>query len=69
MPTCAIVSFRLGLTDGVSIVAAAWADALRSFGFDVVTVAGEGPVDRMVPGLAIGARAPTPPPGPSWTAP
>jgi glycosyltransferase involved in cell wall biosynthesis len=52
MPTCAIVSFRLGLTDGVSIVAAAWADALRSFGFDVVTVAGEGPVDRTVAGLA-----------------
>ncbi len=55
MPTCAIVSFRLGLTDGVSIVAATWADALASFGFDVVTVAGEGPVDRTVAGLAIGA--------------
>ena len=58
MPTCALVSFRLGLTDGVSVVAATWADALRSFGFDVVTVAGEGPVDRLVPGLAIGADAP-----------
>jgi len=57
MTTCAIVSFRLGLTDGVSIVAATWADALRSFGFDVVTVAGEGPVDRTIPGLAIGASA------------
>ena len=55
MPTCAIVSFRLGLTDGVSIVASSWADALRTFGFDVVTVAGEGPVDRLVPGLAIDA--------------
>ena len=55
MPTCALVSFRLGLTDGVSIVASSWADALASFGFDVVTVAGEGPVDRLVPGLAIGA--------------
>ena len=55
MPTCAIISFRLGLTDGVSIVADSWADALGSFGFDVVTVAGEGPVDRIVPGLAIDA--------------
>ena len=52
MPRCAIVSFRLGLSDGVSIVAASWARALRTFGFDVVTVAAEGPVDRVVPGLA-----------------
>lgn len=55
MPTCAIVSFRLGLTDGVSVVAATWATILADFGFEVVTVAGEGPVDRLVPGLAIGA--------------
>src|SRR4051812_30116830 len=55
MPTCALVSFRLGLTDGVSIVASSWADALEAFGFDVVSVAGEGPVDRLVPGIAIGA--------------
>lgn len=60
MTTCAIISFRLGLTDGVSIVASTWADALRSFGFDVVTVAGEGPVDRVVSGLAIDASAPPP---------
>ncbi len=46
MTTCAIVSFRLGLTDGVSIVADSWAEALDRLGFDVVTVAGEGPVDR-----------------------
>ena len=59
MTTCAIVSFRLGLTDGVSIIAAAWADALRDLGFDVVTVAGDGPVDRVVSGLA--ADAPTGP--------
>ena len=58
MPTCAFVSFRLGLTDGVSIVADGWARALQSFGFDVVTVAGEGPVDRRLPGLAIGATSP-----------
>ena len=33
MTTCAIVSFRLGLTDGVSIVADTWAEALEAFGF------------------------------------
>jgi len=58
--TCAIVSFRLGLTDGVSIVADSWADALRDIGFDVLTVAGEGPVDRTVSGLALGAADPPP---------
>ncbi len=54
MPTCAVLSFRLGGTDGVSVVADTWIDALRGLGFDVVTVAGEGSVDRMVPDLAIG---------------
>ena len=54
MPTCAVLSFRLGGTDGVSVVAATWIDALRDAGFEVVTVAGEGPVDRLVPDLAIG---------------
>ncbi len=52
------MSFRLGLTDGVSIVADAWRTALLDLGFDVVTVAGEGPVDRTVPGLALDAAAP-----------
>jgi len=61
MPTCTIVSFRLGLTDGVSIVASRWAQILRELGFEIVTVAGEGPVDRIVPGLAI--DAPEPPRG------
>jgi len=55
MPRCAIVSFRLGLSDGVSIVASSWARALTSFGFEVVTVAGEGPVDHCVPGLGLSA--------------
>ncbi len=58
MPTCTFVSFRLGLTDGVSIVAANWAQAMRGLGFDVITVAGEGPVDRLVPGLALDATVP-----------
>ena len=58
MTTCAFVSFRFGMTDGVSIVARRWMEIVASFGFDVVTVAGEGPVDRKVPGLAIDAPAP-----------
>ncbi len=49
----AIVSFRLGLSDGVSIVARLWQEMLSDIGFDMVTVAAEGPVDRMVPGLGI----------------
>jgi glycosyltransferase involved in cell wall biosynthesis len=60
VPRAAIVSFRLGLTDGVSIVAESWRTALGDLGFDVVTVAGEGPVDRTLAGLAIDAPdAPT----------
>ncbi len=58
MTTCAIVSFRLGLSDGVSIVARHWQTALEGLGYDVVTVAGEGPVDRLIPGLSIDATAP-----------
>ncbi len=59
-PTAAIVSFRLGGTDGVAIEAAKWEWALRRLGFDVVTVAGEGPVDHLLPGLAMGSREPPP---------
>ncbi len=55
MPVCAFVSFRLGMTDGVSIVTGHWQHAIESFGFDTITVAGEGPVDRTVPGLELGA--------------
>lgn len=54
MPTCALLSFRLGGTDGVSIVAETWCRVLTGIGFQVVTVAGEGPVDRTVADLAIG---------------
>ncbi len=52
------VSFRLGGVDGVSIEAAKWRAALESLDHDVVTIAGEGPVDRLLPGLAIGASEP-----------
>jgi glycosyltransferase involved in cell wall biosynthesis len=59
--TVALVSFRLGGPDGVSIEAAKWAGRLAALGFDVVTVAGAGAADRLLPGLAIGATAPPPP--------
>ena len=55
MTSAALVSFRLGRADGVSVVAKRWQEALTDLGFDVSTVAGDGPVDRLVPGLAIDA--------------
>ncbi|MCY3786735.1 MAG: glycosyltransferase [bacterium] len=58
MATVAIVSFRLGLSDGVSAVAGRWAAILERLGHEVVTVAGEGPVDRLVAGLRIDAAEP-----------
>jgi hypothetical protein len=55
-----LVSFRLGGTDGVAIEAAKWTAALRELGHEVRLVAGEGPVDVVVSGLAMGAAtAPT----------
>jgi hypothetical protein len=53
-PLAAVVSFRLGGPDGVSVEAAKWAWALGQLGFSVRTVAGAGPVDRLVAGLAVG---------------
>lgn len=61
MPAAALVSFRLGGPDGVSVVAGQWAWALRQLGWSVRTVAGSGTVDVHVPGLAWPAVAdPTP---------
>lgn len=60
-PVAAIVSFRLGGSDGVAVEAAKWAGALAILGFDIRTVAGEGPVDRLLPGLAIAAPEPPSP--------
>lgn len=54
----AIVSFRLGGPDGVSVEAAKWQWALGELGFDVRTVAGEGCADVLLPGLAIDAAEP-----------
>jgi mannosylglucosylglycerate synthase len=53
----AIVSYRLGGTDGVSIEAAKWREALRALGHDVVEVAGAGPVDVLVEGLRLDAAS------------
>ena len=55
MTSAALVSFRLGRADGVSVVAERWREALVDLGFEVSTVAGDGTVDRLVPGLAIDA--------------
>ena len=59
MASIAVVSFRLGGDDGVSIEAAKWIAALRLLGHRITTVAGSGPVDVLLPGLGI--DAPTPP--------
>jgi glycosyltransferase involved in cell wall biosynthesis len=58
MASVAFVSFRLGTTDGVSVVARNWQRAFEQLGYDVHTVAGDGPVDRTVPGLALDATHP-----------
>jgi glycosyltransferase involved in cell wall biosynthesis len=45
----------------VAVEAAKWAESLGALGFATYTVAGGGPVDVTIPGLAIGAtEAPTP---------
>ena len=53
-----MVSFRLGGEDGVAIEAAKWAGALGLLGWTVRTVAGAGPVDTVLPGLAMDAPEP-----------
>jgi len=58
IPTAALLSFRLGGSDGVAIEAAKWEGALSTLGFTTFTVAGDGPADRVLPGLAMGAAEP-----------
>jgi glycosyltransferase involved in cell wall biosynthesis len=58
VPTAALVSFRLGRTDGVSVVAETWRRALVELGFDVTTVAGVGTADHLVTGLAFDSNDP-----------
>jgi len=54
----AIVSYRLGTADGVSVAAAQWAGALQRLGMRVRTVAGDGDPDVQVPGLALDSARP-----------
>jgi hypothetical protein len=51
----AVISYRLGGTDGVSIEAAKWARAFGQLGAEVTTVAGSGIADHLVTGLAVDA--------------
>ncbi|MGH9103327.1 MAG: hypothetical protein ACRDYD_10180 [Acidimicrobiales bacterium] len=64
MPSAAVLSFRLGGPDGVSVEAAKWVWALSRLGFSVRTVAGSGTADVLVPGLGYDAggerREPSP---------
>jgi mannosylglucosylglycerate synthase len=53
-----MVSFRLGGGDGVAVEAAKWTGALGLLGWTVRTVAGAGPVDTVLPGLAMHAAEP-----------
>lgn len=62
MPTAALLSFRLGGTDGVSVVADTWAQLLRAAGWTVTTVTGAGPADHLIEGLAWPVTAPPPDP-------
>jgi mannosylglucosylglycerate synthase len=50
--TVAIISFRLGAQDGVSVVAELWRRQLEALGFATRMVAGAGHADRILPGLA-----------------
>ena len=57
MARLAIVSYRLGLNDGVSIEAAKWINAFHQLGHQTFTVAGEGVADYIMPSLAIDSDA------------
>src|SRR3954447_13488064 len=54
----AILSYRLGTADGVSVTAAHWVTAPGRLGMHVTTVAGAGRADVLVEGLAIDALRP-----------
>ncbi len=56
MPHAVFCSFRLGGSDGVSVVADSWERSLHQLGWTTSRVAGEGDVDIVVPGLELGAE-------------
>ncbi len=66
-PVATLVSFRFGGPDGVSVEATKWAGALTELGFQVTTLAGAAPADRVLPGLGMppGAADHAPPPPPT----
>lgn len=59
---CAIISFRLGGTDGVAIIAKTWENVLNTLGWETTTIAGASPdaypLDVELEGLAIDATVP-----------
>ena len=57
MSKFAVVSYRLGQADGVSVEAAKWIWALRKLGHTVVSVAGAGTADVIVDGLRMDAES------------
>jgi mannosylglucosylglycerate synthase len=61
MARIALVSFRLGGTDGVAIESAKWIAALTTLGHHVRTIAGGGEADVIIPSLAIDSTTPTSP--------
>jgi mannosylglucosylglycerate synthase len=63
MSQIAVVSYRLGMADGVSVESAKWTWAMRSLGHTVRTVAGEGTADVLLDGLRLDAEG-----GPDATA-
>jgi glycosyltransferase involved in cell wall biosynthesis len=54
----AILSYRLGMADGVSVTAGQWVRALRRLGVRVRTVAGDGRPDVLIRSLALESRRP-----------
>ena len=53
MSRIALVSYRLGGTDGVSIEAEKWRRALTALGHEVRTIAGGGKPDLLIPGMGM----------------
>ena len=53
MSRIALVSYRLGGTDGVSIEAEKWQHALSALGHEVQTIAGGGQPDLLIPGMGM----------------
>ncbi len=58
MATAAVVAYRLGRPDGVSVEAEKWKWALGQLGYRVQTVAGEGDAQVLLPGLRMDAEEP-----------